>query len=234
MKVGDVINNHRVLSLYMHEKYNRPYVKLECITCGTIKKTQKSKVKTQGCNHGPCHSRYKDLAGKQYNDLTVLCFVRTNNKINPWRWKCRCKCGNIVIISTGVLNKGQQSCKKCANKKNGDRTRLPDNKSAFNRALRTYKACAKRNMREFELTKKEFMYIINLPCKYCGALPVTDANGAVRNGIDRANNEEGYTKNNCVPCCSRCNKSKHTMSDEEFFEWIKRVYDYSYLKLNDG
>ena len=35
-------------------------------------------------------------------------------------------------------------------------------------------------------------------------------------------------KDNSVPCCKYCNFAKHTMSEEDFYVWIKRVYEYNF------
>jgi hypothetical protein len=43
------------------------------------------------------------------------------------------------------------------------------------------------------------------------------------NGIDRINNEEGYTSNNTVSCCFTCNRMKGTMSSEEFKIHLKKL-----------
>lgn len=54
-------------------------------------------------------------------------------------------------------------------------------------------------------------------------------NGAFTyNGIDRLNNDEGYTVENTVTCCSVCNRAKHTMGFEAFRAWIARVYTHIY------
>ena len=36
------------------------------------------------------------------------------------------------------------------------------------------------------------------------------------NGIDRKNNNLGYTYDNCVTACTTCNKAKNSMTIEEF------------------
>lgn len=41
------------------------------------------------------------------------------------------------------------------------------------------------------------------------------------NGIDRVNNDIGYIKNNCIPCCKICNRAKNSMSYDDFLNWIK-------------
>lgn len=50
------------------------------------------------------------------------------------------------------------------------------------------------------------------------------------NGIDRVDNNKGYTLNNCVPCCKTCNQAKHRLSQEYFIEWVEKIY--KHLKTN--
>lgn len=50
----------------------------------------------------------------------------------------------------------------------------------------------------------------------------------VYNGIDRVDNTKGYTIDNVVPCCGICNMAKGKLNQQEFQNWIKRVYKYRY------
>ena len=43
------------------------------------------------------------------------------------------------------------------------------------------------------------------------------------NGIDRIDNNIGYTKENSVPCCEICNKAKRDMSYNDFINYLKRI-----------
>lgn len=66
-------------------------------------------------------------------------------------------------------------------------------------------------------------------CHYCGNEPLdititSGKNGVfIGNGIDRINSESGYTIDNTVTCCKKCNMMKKSMSKDEFYEWIDRV-----------
>lgn len=51
-----------------------------------------------------------DLTGKKYGRLTVL-NREPNKKGHSSRWKCKCQCGNIVIVYASSLRSGAtQSC----------------------------------------------------------------------------------------------------------------------------
>ena len=43
------------------------------------------------------------------------------------------------------------------------------------------------------------------------------------NGIDRINNNTGYTKENCVTCCSWCNRAKNNGTLENFISKCKKI-----------
>jgi hypothetical protein len=72
------------------------------------------------------------------------------------------------------------------------------------RYTRCKKMAARRNI-NWGLSESEFWQIVSRSCTYCGfALP------QVGSGIDRIDNNKGYVVNNCVPCCTECNKTKGT------------------------
>ncbi len=66
-----------------------------------------------------------------------------------------------------------------------------------------------------------FELILN-NCFYCGK--ICDWPNK-RNGIDRVDNDIGYEKYNCVPCCFECNASKNNLTMDEFRNWIIRLYN---------
>jgi len=92
---------------------------------------------------------------------------------------------------------------------------------------------------KFELQFEDFKVLVNLPCHYCGSEgrqysryasggprrhPETIKNSYIRiNGLDRVNNDLGYSKENCVASCTRCNFAKHTSTHAEFTQWIQQL-----------
>jgi hypothetical protein len=81
-----------------------------------------------------------------------------------------------------------------------------------------YRNQAKRRNIPFELSKEYFINLATSPCKYCKATP----NPVM--GVDRIDSTQGYTEMNTVPCCTSCNYAKHTKTEDEFKEWIIKVY----------
>jgi len=71
------------------------------------------------------------------------------------------------------------------------------------------------------LTKEQYAIVVAAPCYYCGGpLPRRG------HGVDRIDNTQGYVLGNVRPCCSKCNRAKHTMSEEEFKNWLQQVTEH--------
>ncbi len=67
-------------------------------------------------------------------------------------------------------------------------------------------------------------------CHYCGcqSKAITKPNNKFcvvgLNGLDRIDSSLGYTVENCVPCCTNCNRAKAQMSLDAFREWLQKAY----------
>ena len=106
--------------------------------------------------------------------------------------------------------------------------------------LKDYRISAITRGKCFDLTFDQFVNLMEQDCFYCGAKPVVHnyekqymqkvLDPWKHNGIDRVDSSKGYTLDNCVPCCSKCNYAKHEMSVEEFKEYITNVYQKLILK----
>lgn len=72
---------------------------------------------------------------------------------------------------------------------------------------------------QFTLNQKEFAAIRIQPCHYCGY-----CENAV--GIDRKDNNEGYTLTNSLPCCWRCNRLKGTMIYIDFIKACREISEH--------
>lgn len=77
-----------------------------------------------------------------------------------------------------------------------------------------YKKNSARYGRIFELSLDEFLRILEDKCFYCSL------DGY---GIDRKNNEIGYTISNCVSCCTKCNMMKTNLSEADFIGHCKKI-----------
>lgn len=81
-----------------------------------------------------------------------------------------------------------------------------------------YRAGAKHRGLVFEITQEEAYQLFKGDCHYCGTPPDP------LSGIDRVNNDEGYTTNNVVSCCGYCNRMKNKYSEDHFTDHIAAIY----------
>lgn len=83
--------------------------------------------------------------------------------------------------------------------------------------VKKYKMQAKMRDLCWELDDKCAEALVVQNCNYCNFLPNPV------NGIDRKDNSLGYTKDNSVPCCHKCNRAKMDMKYDEWNDWIERL-----------
>jgi hypothetical protein len=89
-------------------------------------------------------------------------------------------------------------------------------RQTFNGRLLSYKRAAKARNVEWLLSDEEFNLFWNKPCSDCGCEIETV-------GIDRLESDKGYFLENCVSCCSTCNKMKMELSKDDFINKIKEI-----------
>ena len=176
------------------------------------------------------------IPGDRNGRLTLIEeVVRDSNDPVPFhrnhrRFRFKCDCGNEVIASWKPLSCG------CLQRESavyvGKLKRKAPGEAAFNHLYASYVNRSTNDSIEFRLSRDEFKELTQQPCFYCGAPPAAvwkqngrkHWSGYVHNGIDRADNQQGYTIENSAACCSQCNYAKHIMAQQEFFDWIKRVH----------
>lgn len=98
-----------------------------------------------------------------------------------------------------------------------------------------------------------FLELSQKPCFYCGIEKYSHFNAfeserslgnkvsdyAVEhgdfyyNGIDKINHEESYREGNIVTCCKKCNWMKQRLSQNDFLEQIKIIYEFLHLDKMD-
>ena len=168
----------------------------------------------------------------------------TNVKAGMWEVLCN-ECGSKKQITTSQVKAyGSCGCKqykdKIKPKNSGKQT--PKGTSVFvNMLISIYKSNAKKRKISYDLSYDEFASIINEPCVYCG-----DANENILKkakyedfpytGIDRIDNNIGYTKKNTVPCCEFCNRAKLNRTEDYFKNKIIKIakgieLDEKYFKI---
>ena len=138
-----------------------------------------------------------------------------------------CDCGNKETNKVFRTVKTRTMCFNCSRI-------LPTGVGAFNMLWYSYTRSAKRRNLEFKLTKEKFKEIIQQNCFYCGGIPsnIMKSTGGeyIYNGIDRRDNNIGYTLENCVPACKNCNFFKFQSSQSDFLNHVKKIYEYQFVE----
>ena len=193
--------------------------------------------------------RFKDRTGDKYGRLTVINH-EGKDKRNKHLWLCKCLCGNEKVVVSDNLSSGKSNSCGCLKaeflaRKGNQFGLFEDRESALlnvqyshirRRHLQLNRGDNVLNLDSFKLKSKS-------PCKYCGLAHSKEIEDRLNesktqkrmsdfilkiNGIDRVDIAKGYTEENTVSCCKFCNFAKHTMSESDFYRWIKRVYEHNF------
>jgi len=186
-------------------------------------------------------ARMIDLTNKKYGKLTVIKLTGERGPSGQIYWECKCDCGNTHVTSGESLRGGKSKSCGCARKIPPNKVK--DREYAIKKQL--YKTNIEKRSRrlglDYNISLEYYIKLIEQPCFYCG---IKDSNCATDrfntkkngrktsdtivyyNGIDRINSGKGYVKGNVVTSCKYCNTAKNTMTQQEFKEWIVRVYEH--------
>lgn len=185
-----------------------------------------------------------DLTGARVGRLTVISRspkAATNH--GGASWNCQCDCGNTSVVRASSLRKGakglkggvqscgcgqSQVCRELAYKWIEKRGCV----GGVTREVNGYKKnCEKRGF-TWDLTYQEALDLLTSDCVYCGQAPTKPTQSKRLNkvekigGIDRVDNNKGYTPDNSVSCCETCNRAKLKMTRGEFLDWANRVVEH--------
>ena len=167
---------------------------------------------------------YNNIIGKRFGKLVAIETAGQDPKSRAFYWKCLCDCGKETVVRIGRLSSGDTKSCGCLRK--------VANKSAqFNDLFYHYTQDAYRRGYEFGISKRYFKYLAKQNCYYCGIEPEQVFKRAgligkyIYNGVDRKNNKLGYTKDNSVSCCGKCNRMKMILSDKEFINQTIKIAD---------
>lgn len=175
-----------------------------------------------------------DMSGRLVGRLTVI--ERSDTVNRRAKWLCLCECGTRLAVDGYHLRSGHTSSCGCAKRNNpGFAPSSQPGEVGFRLLFKRYNRQAAQRSLSFDLTREEFRKLVTADCSYCGAKPSQKSqNGSSErnhrhtrffyNGVDRINNDLGYSPSNTVSCCGICNKAKSQMSYEQFREWIARVH----------
>ena len=197
----------------------------------------------------------EDRIGERHGKLIVT-DIAYSDGLGKTMVNVECDCGKSAIQRLGALVSGVTKSCGCesllARKRNVkvmQSKRPKDMKSHVSpfewtiiTALMGYSRRAARNHTPlpvpFELTREEYIKIINGNCHYCGEghcdsrgfkySRIQDSHihqGKIYKcvGIDRLDSQKGYTSDNSVPCCETCNRMKMDLEVNTFIRKCKKI-----------
>jgi hypothetical protein len=199
--------------------------------CGKARLAYGDNLKCGDVKNCPdCSHPVKDLTGQRFGKLVVISFVSKGTRKSSPKWLCHCDCGNEKVIAANNLNSGNVRSCSCL-------SRLEVGLAAKRRVFKEYEKHAIEHNRDFSIDFDSFISICTKPCFYCGANPARSMKKSARkatfngdflcNGVDRVDNDEGYTILNSVSCCRICNWMKRHLTKHEFLSHIERVFTHS-------
>lgn len=156
---------------------------------------------------------FLNLMEQKFGKLLVIEEVGRNNGVI---WKCKCECGKETIVRSSHLRSGQVKSCGCTRSASIQKALR---KEPFRWLYTRLTISANYYRKPIDLTFQEFLGFTKITqCEYCDSpiqwKPYSDKKHAGYN-IDRKDNSKGYTKENCVVCCSQCNRVKNNSFSHE-------------------
>ena len=104
-------------------------------------------------------------------------------------------------------------------------------KNNYASSYKLYKKRANKMNISFDISNEQFKNIIIFDCYICGKI-ISEYN---INGIDRVDNNIGYTISNCLPCCYECNIMKNKYNITDVMRKLYKFYckNHNIMILND-
>ena len=192
--------------------------------------------------------KFRDRTNDKYGRLTVISHAGKDHR-GKHLWLCLCECGNKKVVVSDNLSSGKSNSCGCLKAeflaRKGNQFGLHDDrelallKVQYHHIKKRNKAKGFGDVISFEV----FSHLSKSPCKYCGLEYSKEIGDRLSespkkkrlsdhilrcNGIDRVDSSKGYTDENSVSCCKHCNTAKNTMSEEDFYKWIKRIYEFNF------
>lgn len=175
-----------------------------------------------------CSIRAKGKPEKRFNTKIGRLLVTDTISYNSGylEYLVKCDCGTEKFVSSNSL-RIIRSCGCLKDDVMKEKSSKNIDKTGLNQVFGAYKNRAKNKNIEFSIEKDSFLKLIKQNCHYCNALPENIIKSRTRDnveffysGLDRLNNEHGYTIDNSVPCCKTCNFLKRTLSYNQFIEKV--------------
>ncbi len=169
----------------------------------------------------------KKICGKCKKEKCVTDFYKAKSRKDGYRWSCK-ECENKSNNARESKYKDtRKKYRKTENYKFIKRRYFLDNKekllkdnkkwwNTLNGRLASYKRSAIVRNIDWDLSDEQFKLFWQRECFYCN-------NQIETIGIDRRDNQIGYSMDNCVSCCEVCNRMKWILGEEEFYSHILKI-----------
>ncbi len=235
MEKYSILDKKTIIGQNQKGKTYRYLIQIKCNDCGNIRWINpKNPFYKRGVCRKCNEQSYRNQVLNLENDtFKVLSIDEEETKKNPRHTKyfvqCK-KCGEIFSRRASVIRKSLESiqCSNCRKLRHNK----PLNVIKYKEYC-YYRSGAKARNLEWDLNEEQFANLINKNCFYCGEQPSKRQTISYKdkyelvNGIDRLDSSKGYTINNCVPCCSKCNIMKSNFKKEDFLQHISKIYNFS-------
>lgn len=210
-------------------------IQVKCNDCGKIRWINPSNTyyKRGVCRNCKEQEYRNQVLSIENENFKVIGIDIEGTKKNPRHTKyfvqCK-KCGKIFSRRASVIRNSLSSI-QCSNCRH-IRYNKPLNVLEY-KAYCYYRTGAKSRDLEWNLSEEQFKKLIKDNCVYCGNQATKRKTVSYRdeceeiNGIDRIDSTKGYTIDNCVSCCSKCNLMKSNFTKEDFLNHISKIYKHS-------
>lgn len=135
-----------------------------------------------------------------------MLYIKDSIRIEKYFYVFNCTlCFSEIKSKPYYLNKHSGLCRSCCMKKR-----------PYEQIFNKLKNTAKNEKHDLDITYLDFLKYTNEPdCYYCGSRidwqPYGYIESKYRHGsyfLDRRDNDKGYSVENCLVCCTRCNIAK--------------------------
>ena len=154
---------------------------------------------------------FQNLEDRVFGRLTVK-FLYQIDSNRKYRWWCDCACGGHKIAASASLKNGHTKSCGCWQR---EAAREKHIKRPYESTYNLLKSVALKQHIALDLTYIDFLSFVSVPrCHYCRRLIRWVAHnrnhhlGGTGYNLDRKDSNKGYTNDNCVVCCGRCNRGK--------------------------
>jgi hypothetical protein len=139
-------------------------------------------------------------------------------------WLIKCECGEFSEVPTRKLSLCKNGCPRC---RCGNKSNLCANAKdrLVRRMYRKYKDRDRLRGGELSIPLEDFARLVSERCFYCNGIDTRAiSKEKVRlNGLDRVDSSRGYSLDNVVPCCTKCNTMKWSLTRGAFISHIKKI-----------